>query len=217
MTELKGALDPTRPPASGRVSRAILIFFILGTVGLALIWIERAPLLRAAGRAWVVSDRLEPADAAAVLGGDTDTRASAAAQLFKDGRVRQILVSRAGAGGDAGNPDREQLLKLGIPPAAIAEFADAPKNTYEEARALAQWAKQNQAQRIIVPTEIFPSRRVAWILRRELGKVGVIVMIEALAPSAYDLNDWWQNKCGITDFQTEAIKYLYYRLTYWRS
>jgi uncharacterized SAM-binding protein YcdF (DUF218 family) len=114
-------------------------------------------------------------------------------------------------------PDREQLIRLGIPAAAITEFAQDPASTYDEARALALWARQNRAQRIIVPTEVFPSRRIQWIMRRELGKVGAGVMVVALPPRSYDQNDWWKNAQGIDNFGTEIIKYLYYRLAYSRS
>ena len=147
MTDFRNAFDPNRRPRSWlRIHGSVLIFFVLGAIGFTLVWIELPAIFGAAGRAWVVSDQLEPADAAAVLGGGTDTRPPAAAQLYKAGRVRQILVSNSDTGGAGrNNPDREELLlKLGIPAAAITEFGNDPTNTYEEARALAHWAKQNQ-------------------------------------------------------------------------
>ena len=178
----------------------------------------RAAILPAAGRAWVISDQLEPADAAAVLGGGLDTRPAAAAQLFKQGLVKQILVSDGGSGDEERrNPNREELIKLGIPAAVITQFSINPANTFGEAQALALWADRNHARRIIVPTEVFPSRRVQWIMRRELGHVGTRVMVEALSPHGYDISDWWKNHQGVENFRSEIIKYLYYRLAYWRS
>jgi uncharacterized SAM-binding protein YcdF (DUF218 family) len=185
---------------------------------LGLLWKERGAILAAAGRTWAVSDRLAPADAVAVLGGGVDIRPAAAARLYMAGMVKQILVSNGGTGSDQrGSPDREALVRLGIPAAAISEFAQDPASTYNEAHALARWARQNRARRIIVPTEIFPSRRVHWIMRRELSHVGTHVMVEALSPGSYDLNDWWRNPQGIDNFTSEIIKYVYYRLAYWRS
>jgi uncharacterized SAM-binding protein YcdF (DUF218 family) len=175
----------------------------------------RETILSAAGRAWVVSDQLAPADAAAVLGGGHDTRPAAAAQLFNAGLVKKILVSTGEtAGEDQPSPDRDELIKLGVPLSAIIQFSVDPRNTYGEARSLALWAGQNGASQIIVPTEIFPSRRVQWIMRRQLGKVGAGVMVEALSPHSYDQNDWWKNGQGIDNFRSEIIKYLYYRLAY---
>jgi uncharacterized SAM-binding protein YcdF (DUF218 family) len=204
-----------------RLNRRPLVAIAVAATALAAVaakTLGRAALLPAAGRAWVVSDQLEPADAAAVLGGGLETRPAAAAQLFTAGIVRQILVSDGGTGEDERrNPDREQLIKLGIPAAAITQFSIDPGNTYGEARALALWALRHHVQRIIVPTEIFPSRRVQWIMRRELGHVGVGVTVEALAPRSYDLKDWWKNPQGIDNFRSEIIKYLYYRVAYWRA
>jgi len=219
MSELGGAFDPTgRRYWRQRTSRAVLIFGVITLIGVVLIRIERASLLDTIGRKWIVSDQLEPADAAAVLGGGRETRPYAAAQLYKAGCVRRIVVSNAGVGRfGADNPDRDELLKLGVPATAIATFGLDPKNTFQEARALAHWAKNNHAHRIIVPVEIFASRRFKWILSRELKKAGAHVMIEALAPPAYDLNNWWQQVYGIDDFESEIVKYVYYRLAYRRS
>ena len=215
----RSGLDVTpRSPPSPRVFRRILLSAAVAGIGLALVWIGRSAILDAIGRAWMVSDQLAPAEAAAVLGGGTDTRPAAAAQLYRTGLVKLILVSTGNINNaDHDNPDRDALLKLGIPAAAITTFGKDPKNTYAEARAVARWAKQNRARRIIVPTEIFPSRRVKWIFRHELARVGVEVMVEAVAPSGYDLSNWWRFQEGRTGFQTETIKYLYYRLRYWRS
>ena len=82
---------------------------------------------------------------------------------------------------------------------------------------MAAWTEQNRVRRIIVPTEIFASRRVRWIVRRELGKVGVDAKVETLTPKSYDFDDWWDMQAGRYDFGSEIIKYLYYRVRYWRS
>jgi hypothetical protein len=38
-----------------------------------------------------------------------------------------------------------------------------------------------------------------------------------LVPKAYVFDDWWDSKFGLSDFASELIKYLYYRVWYWRS
>ena len=196
----------------------ILTWLAAGLVAVALLWFERSAILDKAGHLWVVSDQIKSADAAAVFGGRVDTRPDAAAKLYKAGMVRQILVSSPHADdADADIPDRDELLKLGIPAAAIRTFGYAPKNTFEEASALAHWASKNHARRIIVPAELFASRRFQWIVHREVRKAGAKAMIEAVAPPSYDLDDWWEQKYAVNDFETELIKYVYYRLVYWRS
>jgi uncharacterized SAM-binding protein YcdF (DUF218 family) len=195
-----------------------LVLFLCGAIVFLLIWIERSAICTSISQSWIVSDDLEPANAAAILGGGVDTRPGVAARLYRDGLVKRIVVFGTGLSqtdlSAANNSDLAALFKLGIPTRAITELGGNPGSTYQEATALKQWAVQNKVQRIIVPTEIFPSRRVRWILRRELGKVGIRIMIATVAPPDYDADDWWQHRAGIVDFQNEIIKYLYYRIRY---
>jgi uncharacterized SAM-binding protein YcdF (DUF218 family) len=217
MTKISDGVGPFDvAPQRPRIRPGVVVV-LLALIVLPLAWIERPLILGAMARSWILSDRLEPADAAAVLGGGTDTRPRAAARLYASGLIKQIIVFNTAdqtEAASASDADRRTLLKFGIPARAITELDENPANTYEEARALLRWAEQNRAQRIIVPTEIFPSRRVQWILRRELGKAGVRVMVEVIALSEYDADDWWQHRTGLADFQSEAIKYLYYRVRY---
>jgi hypothetical protein len=81
--------------------------------------------------------------------------------------------------------DHATLLKLGVPPNALENFGTANKNTKDEAVALKEWAKQNAASVFIIPSEIFTARRVRW-----------------------------KTEYGVTAFQTELLKYAYYRLNY---
>jgi uncharacterized SAM-binding protein YcdF (DUF218 family) len=197
-------------------------------------WLDRAQILRAAVRAWVVSDSIAPADAVAVLAGGVKTRPFAAAAHYKRGTAKQVLVSsvRSSSGEQADNVpldgawqvvrcsgptcdlNRVVLLKLGVPPESIASFGIEVSNTYEEARALAEWAKANKIRSIIVPTDFFSTRRVRWILNKQLSSVGVRVGVQALPPLEYAVDNWWQHEDAVSSFQIELIKYVYYRLKY---
>jgi uncharacterized SAM-binding protein YcdF (DUF218 family) len=200
-----------------RVGASIVVLLFVLIVLLAA-WTERPTIFGWIARHWAISDHLEVADAVAILGGGVDTRPAAAVRLFESGLAKQILISATApspmGGSDLNVFERDILLRDGVPASAITEFGNNSVNTYEEARALAHWAEQNHAQRIIVPTEIFPSRRVRWIVRRELAKVGVHVMIEAVPAPSYSFDDWWQRRDGFADFRREIIKYLYYRTRY---
>jgi uncharacterized SAM-binding protein YcdF (DUF218 family) len=205
-------------------SLRIVAGVILAAVLLAVLagWVARVQILRAVARVWVVSDSIAPADAIAVLGGGLETRPFAAADLYKEGIVGQILVSavkpspaeKLNIVPSHVELNRAVLLKLGVPPEAIVSFGNGVSNTYEEARALSQWAKTNGIKSIIVPTEIFSSRRVRWILDKQLGTVGVRIQVQALPPLEYDIDNWWQHEAGVIAFQNEVIKYLYYIVKY---
>jgi uncharacterized SAM-binding protein YcdF (DUF218 family) len=215
-------------------------FFLTGVLVAATLlallagWLDRAQILRAAVRAWVVSDSISPADAVAVLAGNVKIRPFAAADLYKKGMAKQVLISsvRSTSGEQANNVplgggwqvircsgpacdlNRVVLLNLGIPPEAIASFGNEVSNTYEEARALTEWAKANGIRTIIVPTDCFSTRRVRWILNKQLSSVGVRVEVQSLSPLEYAVDNWWQHEDAISSFRIELIKYLYYRLRY---
>jgi uncharacterized SAM-binding protein YcdF (DUF218 family) len=203
-----------------RIVRTLFIFGIVSTLGTA--WLNRAVILRGAAEIWVISDPIENADAVAVLGGGVNTRPFAAADLYNAGKVKLVLVA-------AVKPSRIEdlrlmpsnselarsvLIKLGVAPQAIIAVGHDVSNTYEEARAVREWARNNGATKIIIVTEMFSSRRVRWIFDREFAMIGVKAIIYTVADPDYDFYRWWQDERGIIQFQNEALKYLYYRLRY---
>jgi uncharacterized SAM-binding protein YcdF (DUF218 family) len=189
----------------------------------AAAWIERETLLRGAADLWIVSDPITPADAVVVLGGGIDMRPFVAADLYTKGLVQKVLLSKVkerpsvkiGAVTSDTEDERQVLLKLGVPDSAIETFGSANKNTREEATALRSWAERNAVSVLIIPTEIFPARRVSWMFRREFAGTGVRIEVPSFDPSRlYSRADWWKTEDGVISFQNEILKYLYYRLKY---
>jgi uncharacterized SAM-binding protein YcdF (DUF218 family) len=186
-------------------------------------WAARGFLLRGLAQSWVVSDPLMQADAIFVLGGGDETRPFAAAMLYKDNLAKRILVSNARLGGPVeklgilpseAELNRQILLKLGVPPGAITVIGSNLSSTYAESVALAEWAKKTGAKRIIIPTEIFPSRRVHWIFNHQLQPLGITAIVVAYPHQNYTINNWWHVHDGIIDFQNEVLKDGYYHLRY---
>lgn len=169
---------------------------------------------------WIVSDTVTKADAAVVLGGGLEDRPFAAAELYQKGLVKKILISQvdedrvASIGVVVSHTElnREVLLKLGVPASAIETFGSINRSTKDEALSLHAWAERNNASTFIVPTEIFSTRRVQFIFRRELAKKTIEVL--SLEPRQYTKDDWWKTDTGIISFQNEVLKYLYYRIKY---
>jgi hypothetical protein len=172
-------------------------------------------LLQGLARQWMVSDDIRPADAIVVLGGALDVRPAAAAALFQQGIAPLILVSRSDA--DQGREAlrmRERLLASGVPPTAIVDFRIKLHSTYGEARGVGEFATLGGIKRVIVPVEIFQTRRVQWIFRRELSGYGISVAVRAIVPPCYNIQNWWQTKPGRMNFRNELMKFAYYRLRY---
>jgi len=217
------AVQPVKPYR--RRPRRLRRFFAglaIAVVLAGMVWLARAPLLTRIAEWWVVSDDLAHADAVVVLGGDLEIRPFAAAAVYKAGLAGTVLVSnvprgraeRLGFIPSHTELNRDILLKLGVPAGAIVTFGKDNSSTFEEAKAVRDWALQAHAKSVIVPTELFAARRTRWIFERELDPNGLTVIVHAFRPPEYGLAGWWRTRYGLVDFNNEVLKYLYYRLIY---
>jgi uncharacterized SAM-binding protein YcdF (DUF218 family) len=216
----------TLPGAASRSCCAILrrsalvLLAIVAVLGIAA-WVAREPLLREAAAIWIVSDPPAPADAVAIFGGGIEDRPFAAAAYYRQGLVKKVLLSnigtspatRLGALESHVQANREVLLRLGVPEGAIEVFGANLSNTREEALALHEWAERTGAHSVIVPTELFSTRRLHWILHHVFA-AEMDIRVPALEPGGYRRDDWWKYEGGLISFQNEVLKYLYYRLNY---
>jgi hypothetical protein len=211
------------PKQRPRLFGWLLVTTLLLTAAARGIWLEREPLLRGAADLWIVSDPVAAhADAVAVLGGGLETRPLAAAELYKKGVVSKILVSQVaeqhlskiGVLPSHSELNWKVLRWLGVPDTAVEMFGQANESTRDEASALREWAEHHPTSVIVIPTEIFSSRRVRWIFEREFNGDSARFQIVAIEPHAYARGTWWKSRAGLIAFQNEVMKYLYYRLRY---
>ena len=205
----------------GRARRLLAAALIMaGLAGLA--WAARAPLLQGAADLWIVSDPLTPADVAVVLGGGLDVRPFAAAELYRKGLAKKVLVSQVGdgravaIGAAPGHTEinRQVLLKLGVPADAIETFGSLNRNTKEEALALLEWTQRHAPRAVIIPVGSFEARRVRWTFRHEFAGQPVRIEISTFDSPQYVRANWWKDDLGIVLFQNEILKFIYYRLKY---
>ena len=200
-----------------RLHRFVAFIFVLAMLG-AVTWLARDFILLRATALWIVSDPISRADAIVVLGGGLETRPSRAAELWRKGLADKILVSQTmrtvSGSGTPSDTEINHLLRLGVPADAIETFGTANTNTREEAVALRRWAERNSASVFIVPTEIFPARRVRWIFRRVFLDTTVRVIVSSSEPPHYRHYNWWRSEKGSTALRTELLKYIYYLLRY---
>jgi uncharacterized SAM-binding protein YcdF (DUF218 family) len=179
-------------------------------------WLGYEALLRTAANWWIICDPVEPADAVAILGGDPGLRALAAAQYYRAGLVHKVLIS-VGHYLISAKPRvarRVLATQLCVPESAIEIFGSVARDTYQEAVALREWALQNHAQKILVPVEMFCSRRVRWIFNKQLAEVGARIQVPALEAEEYRRDKWWESEKTLRLFRDEVIKYVYYRIRY---
>jgi uncharacterized SAM-binding protein YcdF (DUF218 family) len=189
---------------------------------LVAVFVFRAPLLRAAATAWIVNERLTKADVIVVLGGGPDTRPFEAERLFHLGLAPKVLLmnprpspaTELGLTPSEADLDQGVLLKKGVPSGDIFVTADIVTNSYDESIAVRHWAETNGVKSIIIPTDIFHTRRVRWLYGKELKGTSIQVEVEAVPVRQYSASDWWRHEEGIIAFQNEVLKYAYYRLKY---
>src|SRR5262249_6570791 len=162
------------------------------------------------------------ADGGVVLGGGVETRTVAAADYYRKGLVKKVLIADASrrrpelltALPSHVDLNRIALLNLGVPESAMEIFGRELANTHDEAIALREWALRTHAGAVIVPSELFGTRRERWIMRSVLDGTVTLVDVPALDEREYTANDWLKSERGLFDFHNEVLKYAYYRFKY---
>ena len=213
---------PARSVSARIRGKLILGILVAAALGVAGAVVFRRPLLSGMAKCWVVNDPAPRADAIVILGGGLEDRPTAAAKLFHDGVAPTILYMDVHLGETARMgitlPERELtrrlLLTNGVPESALCLIGSSVTSTYDESRAVRAWVEKTGAHSIVIPTDLFHTRRARWIFRRELRGVDVAVHVEAVTPPAYSIDDWWRHEDGLVAFQSEMIKSLYYHLKY---
>jgi uncharacterized SAM-binding protein YcdF (DUF218 family) len=219
MTTSQRFTQTTRPRKIGYGLRRCFVFALLFVALGGSAWLGRATLLQGAADLWVVSDPITSADAVVVLGGGYDVRPVVAANLYKNGLVHKVLVSRVEWDGPTkllNDTERNVkiLQKLGVPDNAIEYFGKGSENTWQEAVALKEWTKQHPISTVIIPAEVFFARRARWVFRGEFSGTGIRIEVPSFdPPHAYSRAGWWKTG-GWSTFPSEVIKYVYYRLRY---
>ncbi len=192
------------------------------TIILAILIIFRGALLTGLAEMWIVNDHLEKADAIVVLGGGVQYRTIEAARLYHQGFAAKIVamdvqmgtLARLGLVPAEREMTRRVLVAKGVAESDIIFIGRQVANTHEEALAVSDWITKTGAKRIIIPTDLFHTRRVHWYFQKTLKKIGIDVRVFAIIPIDYQSTNWWRKEEGLITFQNEFIKFLRYLVIY---
>lgn len=167
---------------------------------------------------WIVDHAPSHADAIVVLGGGDQYRPMKAAELYHAGVAPLVLIPcprrdptddlRLTRPGES--VTREVLLAKGVPNEAIQLLKADVTSTFEEAATVRDWVAHTHATRIVIPTDIFHTRRADWVFRRTLAGLDTQVDVVAVNPREYTAQNWWTTEQGVIFFQVEVSKMLYY-------
>ncbi len=157
----------------------------------------------------IVSDPPHPADAIVVLGGGSGERDATAARLYAEGYAPVVITT-----GDQiplpGLPDvtwatlsAVELQRRGVPESSIIQI-NGSTSTCEDAR-LAMAALPSGANRVIIVTDPFHTRRAEWLFQK--GAPGVDVVTVPAELSWFDPSAWWTEDRGIIVVGQEYVKF----------
>jgi len=217
------------PPASNPVVRRwrprlrTVVLWSCGLIVLlsALCYL-RSPILTGLATAWIINEPLTKADAIVILGGGLETRPFEAARLYHNGFAPKILLmdaklsptTKLGLTLPEKDLTRQILRKQAVPDSDCLTIGNRVASTHDEALAVRAWLATNQASRIIIPTDLFHTRRVRWLFRKELKGTGASALVVVAPTPQYQSTNWWKHEEGLIAFQNEVIKSAYYHLKY---
>jgi uncharacterized SAM-binding protein YcdF (DUF218 family) len=196
---------PLRHPELGGIISKMLGLIVLVLLAGAL-YVLRYPLLRAAGRVWIVEQAPEQADAIVVLGDNyRSERTERAAELFRAGWAPRVVVSGRMLRPYSSNAEMMQhdLRQDNVPQQAIVVFSHTALNTRDEITALTQLFRQQGWHKILFVTSSYHSRRTDYICRRVLPP-GTEFRAIAAHDSVYDPDSWWKTRLGLKFFFHET-------------
>jgi uncharacterized SAM-binding protein YcdF (DUF218 family) len=176
-----------------------VVVFLMAITALALYVGSRAA-------SWlVVEDPLDRAPSAVVFGGKTPFRAMEAARLYKVGWAREVWLTEGGLSADEValrqlGVERPQeyvynlqvLQRLGVPIGAIRVLPGRNDNTAQEVRTIARALGESGAERVILVTSSYHTRRVKALWRALVGSRPQAIV--RVAPGeAFDAAHWWRD------------------------
>jgi uncharacterized SAM-binding protein YcdF (DUF218 family) len=199
---------------------AAAVLLLLAILAFAL----RAQILTGMAGYLVVNDRLQPADAIVLLNSEVNTRPFRASELYKQGLAPVIVIARSestptvnlGLLPNDTDISVAVMEKLGVPADKIVvlPFPGGVTSTFDEAAAIRQYIQAQQANRIILVTSAFHTRRARWIFERTLAGLPVRLEMAAVSYAGFDQTNWWKNEAGLITLNNEYIKLLFYLFKY---
>jgi len=183
-----------------------LITLIAVILVLAVLFLARHPIFRVVGEGWVVEDALDHADAIIVLSDDNfyADRATRAAQVYRQGLGTMVVASGRRLRPYAGISEliEHDLIERGVPKDKILRVVHDADNTREEAKTLAQVAKQKKWRSVIVVTSNFHTRRARYIFAHVFPQ-DIRVRVTGARDGDFDPETWWEKRISVKDLARE--------------
>jgi uncharacterized SAM-binding protein YcdF (DUF218 family) len=170
---------------------------------------------------FIRTDPPRRADVAVVLAGGEGERLGAALRIWRQGRVRALLITGPDVpllpvytGEDSltmAEVKRRIAVKKGVPPGDVWVALGAT-STYDEAHDALRALRDHKVRTAIVVTSPFHSRRARATFRRVFRGSGIDISLETLPAdlSAEQPNRWWTREREMMAVFTESAKTVFY-------
>jgi uncharacterized SAM-binding protein YcdF (DUF218 family) len=193
----------------GIISKFIFLVFVVFVVG--VLYLFRVPLLRMAGRMWIVEETPQPSDAIVPLGGDNAEadRAQRAAELYKQGWAPTVVASGRilrNYTSDADLTERD-LRERGVPTEHIMRLTHYANDTLQELIVIERTAAANHWKKLLIVTSNYHTRRTR-MLARALFPAEFEVRVISAPDVDYDPDHWWQHRKSQKIFLHELVGYI---------
>lgn len=168
-------------------------------------------------------DPLVAVDAVIPLAGSEMDRQLEAADLYKAGFARYIVLTRGHReqavelleerGIHVPDPTeiaRDAFVQFGIPREAVIIPPLAHDNTAHEAQTLTRLAREHGWRHLLVVTSRFHTRRAGFAFRRAMQGTGIEVSVRSTRYDTSDPEHWWRTRENIRWVLSEGPKFLAY-------
>ncbi len=198
--------------------RWIRWFLTVSLAAAVLIALFHRPLLRGLAQAWIVEQSAGPADAIVVSTGASREIFAQALTWWREGKAPRLVLtlsktqSTESAGITMSRVEfcRQQLDAAGVPKSACEFIGKELRLLSEEIPAVQAWASTNDVKRILMPSEPFTTRRIAWLARRTLHPAGIELTVVPVTTAQYSAHEWWRTKEGLLAMENEWAMMVYY-------
>ena len=208
-----------------QLSRALRRFLRLAALLCIILTLAVVAACPFAGRYLIVDIPIEKADTLVVLAGGNTGRWLEAADLYREGYARHLLLS-------PGYPDpvgdelrakgirypseaevmRDVYAQLGVPASQIEIMPSGFDNTADEAAGARRIALERGWTSIIVVSAKYHTRRALYAFQREFEGTGITVQVKGSRHEHPQPDGWWRSRSDLRWVLSETQRLIAYRL-----
>jgi uncharacterized SAM-binding protein YcdF (DUF218 family) len=187
-----------------------------------MLFIFKIQIARGLANYLIVENEFKQIEYAFVLSGNALDRATEAATLYHEGKIKKIVCT-----GENKSPDLQavgidtlesEISKLHAESMGVSSshiiLLPIGTSTFEEANAILDYCKEKKINEIVIVSSLFHTKRIENVFKPLFLEKGIEVYIKGAKSSQYDEMLWWESENGLIALNNEFVKLCYYSLKY---